>query len=83
MAFFVCGRKNSNNRGPIKKQFADETLEVLQAYRWEFNVRQLAQVVQTVMCLSDNDVILPSDLPDYIREHSPLHASGGGAASFE
>ena len=70
-----------HNRGPIKKQFAHETLEVLQAYRWEFNVRQLAQVVQTVMCLSDNDVILPSDLPDYIREHSPLHASGGGAAS--
>ena len=70
-----------HNRGPIKKQFAHETLEVLQAYRWEFNVRQLAQVVQTVMCLSDNDVILPSDLPDYIREHSPLHASRGGAAS--
>ena len=69
------------NRGPIKKQFAHETLEVLQAYRWEFNVRQLAQVVQTVMCLSDNDVILPSDLPDFIREHSPLHASGGGASS--
>ena len=64
-----------HNRGPIKKQFADETLEVLQGYRWEFNVRQLAQVVQTVMCLSDNDVILPSDLPDYIREHSPVHAS--------
>ena len=69
------------NRGPIKKQFAHETLEVLQAYRWEFNVRQLAQVVQTVMCLSDNDVILPSDLPDYIREHSPLNASGGVSSS--
>jgi len=55
------------DRGPKKKIFAEETLELLKAYRWEFNVRQLQQVVQRAMCLVDRDVILPGDLPDYMR----------------
>jgi len=63
------------DRGPVRKRFAPETLELLRSYRWEFNVRQLRQVVQSVICLSDGDVITPDDLPDLIRDHALLHAS--------
>ena len=55
------------DRGSARKSFADTTLELLSAYRWEFNVRQLQQVVQRAVCLVDRDVVLPEDLPDYIQ----------------
>ena len=55
------------DRGSVKKTFAPETMNLLVNYRWEFNVRQLRQVIQSVLCLSDNDVIIPDDLPEFIR----------------
>lgn len=65
------------DRGPEKKTFAQETLDLLTSYRWEFNVRQLRQVVQSVICLSDDDVIRPEHLPDFVREHTPVATSTG------
>ena len=55
------------DRGSVKKTYAPETMDLLVNYRWEFNVRQLSQVIQSVLCLSDNDVIIPDDLPEFIR----------------
>jgi DNA-binding NtrC family response regulator len=54
-------------RDSRKKTFASETLEILQEYRWEFNVRQLQQVVEHVVCLVDRDTILPEDLPEFLH----------------
>ena len=34
------------DRGVVKKTYATETMDLLVNYRWEFNVRQLRQVVQ-------------------------------------
>jgi DNA-binding NtrC family response regulator len=56
------------------KVFSSEALERLVAYRWEFNVRQLQQVVERAVCLVDGEVILPEHLPDYI---SARQDSGG------
>ena len=50
-----------------KKTFTPEAMELLKSYRWEFNVRQLQQVVEQMMYLVDHDVIQPGDLPDFIR----------------
>jgi Nif-specific regulatory protein len=58
------------NRSGRKRVFAEDTLEVMRQYRWEFNVRQLQQVVERAICLVDKEVILPEDLPDFIREGS-------------
>jgi len=63
-------------RGAAKKTFSEDTLELLSAYRWEFNVRQLQQVVQRAVCLVDREVIQPDDLPDYIRRKADVPPVG-------
>ena len=52
------------------KVFAKETMAVLKRYPWEFNVRQLQQVVEHAACLVDHDELLPEDLPDFLRTSS-------------
>jgi transcriptional regulator with GAF, ATPase, and Fis domain len=55
-------------RGRRRKAFAPETLEMLQHYPWEFNVRQLRQLVEHTVCLVDRDVVRPDDLPISFRQ---------------
>jgi transcriptional regulator with GAF, ATPase, and Fis domain len=69
------------DRGAEPKVFAQETLDLLRRHRWPFNVRELQQVVERAVCLVDRDVILPADLPDYVRreaETAPPAAGDGG-----
>lgn len=40
-----------------------QTVEVLQAHDWSGNVRELANVLEHAVILSDNDQITPDDLP--------------------
>jgi transcriptional regulator with GAF, ATPase, and Fis domain len=56
-----------HERGRRRKEFSPGALEVLSAYHWEFNVRQLQQVVEHAVCLVDHDVIQPDDLPCFVR----------------
>jgi transcriptional regulator with GAF, ATPase, and Fis domain len=51
-----------------RKRLLPETLAALEAYAWPLNVRELAQVVERAVCLVDRDEILPSDLPDHVRQ---------------
>ncbi len=66
-------------RGPKRKTFAPESMELMKRYPWEFNVRQLQQVVEHVVCLVDRETILPEDLPDFVRlgAELPGPTSGG------
>ncbi len=68
-----------HDRGEPRKRFSPEALELLQGYRWEFNVRQLQQVVEQAVCLVDGEVIQPDDLPAYIRQASPSGSTGARA----
>ena len=42
-------------------------MDLLERYDWEFNVRQLQQVVERVSCLVGHDEIVPDDLPDFVK----------------
>ena len=69
------------DRGRPKKTFAPETLAVLQRHAWPFNVRELQQVVESTVCLVDEDVVRPEHLPEYLGREasaSPVSAAGGG-----
>jgi two-component system NtrC family response regulator len=55
-----------HQRGGPSKTFAPETLDVLRAHDWPFNVRELQQVVERAVCLVDSDVVRPADLPEYL-----------------
>jgi len=60
-----------------------DTMDVLKAQEWSGNVRQLANVMEHAMILSDGDVIRPEDLPAHLTRgggrmsSSPTASSGG------
>ncbi|MHC5036159.1 MAG: sigma-54-dependent transcriptional regulator [Planctomycetota bacterium] len=51
--------------------FSPETLEVLKNHAWKGNVRELENVVLTLICLSEEEVIHPEDLEMPILGFSP------------
>jgi len=70
------------HRGPGRKAFAEETLEVLKQHRWPFNVRELQQVVERAVCLVDREVVMPDDRPEYLQREAatapaPVAEAGG------
>jgi transcriptional regulator with GAF, ATPase, and Fis domain len=71
-------------RGTRAKRFSPEALNLMQRYPWEFNVRQLQQVVERVVCLLDDDLVRPDDLPAFLREEpsTPLPAAASGDVAF-
>jgi DNA-binding NtrC family response regulator len=48
-------------------RFTDRALEVLTHYAWPGNVRELENVVQSLVVMTDSDVIDVPDLPDLMR----------------
>ena len=66
------------DRGPVRKRFAPETLELLARHSWPLNVRELQQVVERAVCLVDREVVAPEDLPGDLRSaEGPSPREGG------
>jgi transcriptional regulator with GAF, ATPase, and Fis domain len=65
------------DRGPARKAFPPETLEVLRRHPWPFNVRELQQVVERTVCLVDRQVVQPEDLPEYVRREAAAAPARG------
>lgn len=47
---------------------SDESLQILENYNWPGNIRELENVIQRAVILCNDNVILPSDLPQEIIE---------------
>jgi len=54
--------------GKRVKGTSPEALEYLKNYHWPGNVRELQNVIERVVSLTDRDIILPEDLPGYIKK---------------
>jgi transcriptional regulator with GAF, ATPase, and Fis domain len=54
------------DRGEPHHVASPETIEVLRAYSWEFNIRELQQVIERAVCLGAGAIIRPDDLPPHI-----------------
>jgi transcriptional regulator with GAF, ATPase, and Fis domain len=50
------------------KHFSAEAVEILQRYDWPLNVRELQQVVERAVCLSESQSIGPDELPAHFRQ---------------
>jgi DNA-binding NtrC family response regulator len=60
-------QKYSQEAEKPEPQFSDKALEVLTNYAWPGNVRELENVVQSLVVMTDSDVIDVPDLPDLMR----------------
>ncbi|MBF0302532.1 MAG: sigma-54-dependent Fis family transcriptional regulator [Desulfamplus sp.] len=49
-----------------KKTFSDEAISVLNSYSWPGNIRELENLVERLSVMVESELVMPSDLPDYI-----------------
>jgi len=67
-----------------RKSFAPEALQVLTAYSWKGNVRELRNVVERLIIMSDHDIIRQDDLPEYLRgESTPVQPRPSGMGTLK
>ncbi|HEX2223779.1 MAG TPA: helix-turn-helix domain-containing protein, partial [Thermoanaerobaculia bacterium] len=62
--------------GKPPKRLGSEALELLARYPWPGNVRQLKNMMESVVIFHQGDVILPADLPIEIRASAAVSAPG-------
>ncbi len=58
-----------NNKGTLN--LSRDALELLRAYNWPGNVRQLRTAVEHGVVMCNSDLILPGDLPEYLHVSTP------------
>ncbi len=59
------------------KRVSDEAMQVLRRYRWSGNVRELENVVQRLVLMTDDELILPKHLPRDIVHGAGSDSRGG------
>ena len=62
-----------NKQKKLKKRFRHETLDLLSKYDFPGNVRELVNIVERMIIMSDGDQIMIDDLPGSIREQKASH----------
>ncbi len=66
IASFILGRVTRRNGLP-KKDFTDAALDRLQRYDWRGNVRELYNVVERLLILSEGDAVTEGDVEQFVR----------------
>ncbi|MBF0469037.1 MAG: sigma-54-dependent Fis family transcriptional regulator [Desulfamplus sp.] len=58
--------------GYNKKKFTEESIDRLSRYSWPGNIRELENLVERLSVMVESDVVMPSDLPEYITRNSSV-----------
>jgi len=53
-------------------RFSPEAMRILLQYEWKGNVRELENMIERILLLTEREIILPEDLPPELREHKEL-----------
>ncbi len=67
--------------GKAPKRLGEQTLEMLHRYPWPGNVRQLRNVMESVVVFHQGEEVQPADLPVEVRDSVTVSASGGPVQS--
>jgi Nif-specific regulatory protein len=62
--------------------FSPESLELMAAYSWPGNVRQLKSEIERIVALTDNEWVLPSDFDHCIRKQVKIQKTDTSQSSF-
>jgi NtrC-family two-component system response regulator AlgB len=71
----------ASHAGKKARSFSLEALAAMQAYRWPGNLRELRNVIERAVILSEGEVIEASDLSDTIQPAAEIRL--GGQFTFE
>ncbi|MBN2332635.1 MAG: sigma-54-dependent Fis family transcriptional regulator [Deltaproteobacteria bacterium] len=63
---FFIGDHNRCRLGEPITGISREALQLLQAYRWPGNIRELENVIERVMVMKSGGLIMPTDLPEKV-----------------
>lgn len=75
-------REVSRDQGIKPKEINQEAVAILKRYAWPGNVRELKNIVERLMIMVPSPVIVPQDLPEFIRNGSPsVRAAASSAAA--
>lgn len=64
--------RHARNIGCAEKSMAPEAVEALSRYSWPGNVREMSNVLERALGLSENDEIRLEDLPAHMQNYQPL-----------
>ncbi|WP_160141611.1 sigma-54 interaction domain-containing protein [Salicibibacter halophilus] len=56
-----------NKKHEVEKKFAPETLQLFQEYHWPGNVRQLENMIERLVIITEEDVIAPPHIPSELK----------------
>lgn len=70
VSFFM--KKYSRIHGLEAKKFSKQTMTLLMKYDWPGNIRELENLVERALILSDGPEITPEDLPPKVRMSLPI-----------
>ena len=73
LSYFV--KEVSREQGIKPKEINQEVIEILRQYAWPGNVRELKNIVERLMIMVPSPVVVPQDLPDFIRNGIPSIAA--------
>jgi transcriptional regulator with GAF, ATPase, and Fis domain len=71
-----------NNRYKVKT-ISDKAMQIMQAYSWPGNIRELENLMERIAVLVDEDVVEPVSLPDYFKTSSDYVAPPTVSSIFE
>ncbi len=74
-------QRYSSEEGKTFARFAPEVEEVLTAYDWPGNVRQLQNVVRNIVVLNQGDTVTPTMLPAPLDEPSTVNTATAAAGA--
>jgi len=63
--------RHAKNMGCAEKSISTEAVDALTRYSWPGNVREMSNVLERALGLSENDEIRLEDLPSHIQEFKP------------
>ena len=69
LAYYFLERYSNESNKDIK-QISSKVMEALINYRWDGNVRELENIMERAVAISEKAEIIESDIPEYIFSHN-------------
>ncbi len=79
VSHFTAQFSQEHNRRPAS--FSREAIEALKQARWRGNIRELKNVVERLLIMSERDVISARDVTDVVGQAGPAPASAAAGAA--